>query len=216
MQAYSDNRYGLQNNKGIALVSALLITLLLSVVIATLAYRAGVFSKSARDNVLKSQNIYTAEIGLNQFRYFLMDTSCNAPSFEVCFDNLNTNIERLAKFNDGELVEVTEDVGAIFSSANEFSLLGEKLNIDLSSSDFKLNNSSYDYKIFIKKSPIPKVLNTVIVATHKGNEKSKTIIDAGIIDTYNPDYKQAGQGRDRAGESAERIGDQADNISGNY
>jgi len=191
----------LANEKGIALVTALMITLLLTLVVIALSHRVGLFTMGTRDHVIKSQNLYTAEIGLNQARYFLMAGDCIPPNFSSC--------PGLESINKSTFTNMSGAVKRVFTGAMpEFTVAGEKYNFNLTGNMTHGTGDSYDYKIYIKETNIPKVVNILAVSGQPGSELVKTVIDAGLIYTapLGSGYKQAGQGGTREGISGESLG----------
>lgn len=202
-----------------AIITALLITLLLTLVVIGLAHRVGMFSVNTREHAVKSQNLYTAEIGLNESRYFLMSNGCLPPNFEACIPSLQTDANKRQDFSDNKLVDITGDIGALFSTAlPEFDVAGEKFKINFDGSFSHNTGNNFNFKTFVKQTNIPKVLNIVAVSSRAGNEIAKTVIDAGLIYTkpVGSDYKQMGQGGTREGISGESLGDAATNVRANF
>lgn len=193
----------LRNEKGIALITALMITLLLSLVIIALAYRVGLFSVGTREHVIKSQGIYTAEIGLNQARYFMMANDCLPPNWDSCIPGINSTT----------FTNISSHLKTVFPSAMpEITVAGETFNLDLTGSMTRNGNDTYGYKVYVKQTNIPKVINIMAVSERPNDESARTVIDAGLIYTkpLGSDYKQLGQGGTREGLSGETLGTGAD------
>lgn len=202
----TDKNYSpLSNEKGIALVTALLITLLMTLVVVALAYRVGLFTLGARDRVVKSQSLYTAEVGLNQARYFMMANDCLPPNWNACVPGINKNTFK----------NISSNLKMVFPNAMpEFTVAGEKFNFNLSGTMTHGTNDTHNYKLYVKETNIPKVVNVMAVSDRPGNEQVKTVIDAGLIYTapLGSGYKQAGQGGTREGISGESLGADATNV----
>lgn len=199
----------LNNEKGIALITALLITLLLTLVVIALSYRVGLFSVGTREYVVKSQNLYTAELGLNQARYFMMANDCLPPNWNACVPGINKN----------SFTNISSNIKSVFStSMPEINVGSEKFNINLTGSLSHGTNDTSNYKVYVKETNIPKVVNVMAVADKPGNEMVKTVIDAGLIYTtpLGSGYKQAGQGGTREGLSGESLGADGSNIRANF
>lgn len=209
MLASTDNKFSpVSNDKGIVLVTALLLTLLITLVVVALSYRVGLFSMGTRDHVIKSQNLYTAEVGLNQARYFMMAGDCLPPNFSSCAG--------LEKINKSTFTNISTAIKKVFPNAMpEFTVAGEKFNFNLNGSMTSGSNGTYNYKIYIKETNIPKVVNVMAVSERPGNEIVKTVIDAGLIYTkpLGSGYHQAGQGESREGISGESLGSAADSVN---
>jgi len=209
LQASPEKKQNMNNQQGIALVTALLMTLILTLVVIALAHRVGMFSVGSREFVVKSQNLYTAEIGLNESRYFLMANDCLPPNFEACIPSLQTDALKKQDFADKKLIEISGDVSAAFSTAlPEFTVAGDKFNIGFNGTYAHNTNDIYNFKTYVKQTNMPKVLNVVAVANRPGTELAKTVIDAGLIYTkpIGGGYKQQGGGETREGLSGETLG----------
>lgn len=200
MRVYTNATYvPLSNEKGIALISALLITLLLTLVVVALSFRVGLFTMGTRDHVIKSQNLYTAELGLNQARYFMMASDCLPPNWDACIPGINKST----------FTNISSNMKTVFpSSMPEFTVAGEKFNFNLRGAMAHGADDSYNYKVYVKETNIPKVINVIAVSERPGSEMVKTVIDAGLIYTtpLGSGYKQAGQGGTREGISGESLG----------
>lgn len=181
-------RVHIQNQDGIALVSSLLITLLLTLVVIALAYRVHLFSVGTRDNVVKSQNIYTTDVGLNQARYFFHDQGCKwvsrdpgavppIPTNQIVCANGLIITDALMDITSQFLVSITGDL--------TFNVAGK--DIVLKPADGSLtgpNSEVYTYNVYAKASDLQDVINVITVAQRPGNP-AKTAIDVGI--KYNKD-----------------------------
>ena len=192
------------NERGIALVSALLITLILTLVVVALSYRVGLFTRGTREHVIKSQNLYTAEIGLNQARYTLMSKDCLPPNWNACIPAINSS----------SFTNLSSSITSVFTTPlPEFTLAGEKFNLDLKGSLLHGTSDSYRYKVYAKTTNIPKVIEIMAVSERPG-EQTQTAIDAGLIFTMTSGsgYKQEGQGMTREGLTVEPLGAGAANL----
>ncbi len=188
-----------------AFVIALLVTLLLTLVVVALSYRVGLFTRSTRDTVIKSQNLYTAEIGLNQSRYILMSKDCLPPNWGAgsCMPGIN----------DKSFINLSSSIHSVFTRAlPTFTLGGETYNLDLTGAMAHGASDTYTYKIYAKTTNIPKVVEIMAVAERAGDQ-TQTVIDAGVIYTkpLGTDYKQFGQGGPREGFTGESVGSAAAN-----
>lgn len=191
------------NERGIALISALLITLLLTLVVVALSYRIGLFTKGTRDHVIMSQNLYTAEIGLSQARYTLMASGCIPPNLNACFPGINGTT----------FINLSSSIKGTFATkfGQDFIKVGnETYNLDLAGTLNHNAGDSYTYNVFVRTTNIPKVVEAMIVAERPAGEQSghrpQTVIDAGLLYTAGDEYKQLGGGKAREGLGKERIG----------
>lgn len=190
MRQFRINRHT-DNEQGIALVSALLITLLLTLVIVALSYRVGMFSLGAREHVVKSQSIYTAEVGLNKARYFLHAGDCDPGNFEACIPGLNYNT----------FVNMSSNLKSVFTSAakvDKFTVGGVEFNYETAGA-VTAGSGAANYAVYAKKSNIGKVLHIMAVSSRPG-EQAQTVIDAGLLyDDECNDSKQKGGSASRKG-----------------
>lgn len=181
----------------------------MTLVVVALSYRVGLFTMGTRDHVIKSQSLYTAELGLNQARYFMMANDCLPPNWNACIPGVNANT----------FTNISSSIKTVFPNAMpEFTVAGEKFNFNLNGSMTKGNNDSYNYKLYVKETNIPKVVNVLAVSERPGNEQVKTVIDAGLIyvTPIGSGYKQAGQGGTREGISGESLGADGANARGTF
>lgn len=186
------------DERGIALVSALMISLLLTLVVIALAYRVGLFSVGTRQRVVKSQSLYTADLGLSQGRYFLMAKECAPPHWNACIPGIN----------DSTFTNISSGIRSVFPvPMPEFRVADQKVNLNLAGSLIRNGNELFTYRILAKTTNIPKVVNLVVVSERPG-APSQTVIDAGLLFTkpLGSDYKQLGQGGTREGLSGESLG----------
>ncbi|GFO64240.1 hypothetical protein M1B72_12445 [Geomonas paludis] len=197
----------LSGERGIVLVTALMITLLLTLVVIALSFRVGLFSIGTRGRMVKSQSVYTAQIGLNQARYFLLAKDCVPPHWEACMAGVNTD----------QFTDISYDIKSVFSkSMPEIVVAGERYKLDLRGSVSHNGTDNYSYKVLAKTTNIPTVLNVVVVSEKQGG--SKTVVDAGLIFTkpVGGDYKQLGQGGTREGLSGETLGADAGQVRARF
>lgn len=181
-----------------ALITALLITLLLTLVVIALSYRVGLFTLGSREHVIKSQSLYTAEIGVSQARYTLMAMDCLPPNWSVCIPGINGTT----------FTDLDASFKSVFTTPlPEFTLGGEKYNLNLIDTMTHGTGDTYTYKVYAKSTNIPKVVEVMSVAERPG-EQTQTVIAAGLIYTkpLGSDYKQLGQGGTREGLTVESLG----------
>jgi hypothetical protein len=193
----------ISNEKGIAFVTALFITLLLTLVVIALSYRVGLFTRSTRDTVIKSQNLYTAEIGLNQSRYILMSKDCLPPNWGAS--------SCLPGINDKSFINLSSSLNSVFTRAlPTVALADESYDLNLTGVVAHGSSDTYTYKIYAKTTNIPKVVEIMAVAERTGDQ-TQTVIDAGVIYTkpLGTDYKQLGQGGSKEGLTGESVGSDA-------
>lgn len=208
MRPFTDSP--VSNERGIALVTALLITLLLTLVVVALSHRVGLFALGTRDHVIKSQNLYTAEIGLNQARYFLLAKDCLPPNWDACIPRIHDN-----SVNKNVFTNISAGMKTIFGTQMPaFTVAGETFNFNLNGSMTHGAADTYNYKVYAKETNTPKVLNVLTVAERPG-DSTQTVIDAGVIyTTQRADcYKQLGGCGDREGLSAESLGTAANSTN---
>lgn len=206
--------YRFINQRGMALMTALLLTVLVAILVAVLARRAGFLASSFRDHTVKSQGMYTAESGVSAAKYFLLEENCIPPTF-IMTDKQGVAVN----IDDEKLTNITALVGNTFPQGQpELNLAGEKFQINLQNNSIVHNgreNSSYE--IYAKRiNTMPNVLNLVVVsrrAESSANDKSNTVIDVGLVHAAKDGYKQAGGGAAREGGTDESLGADAANVS---
>lgn len=198
----------ISNERGVALITALLITLLLTLVVVALSHRVGLFALGNRDHVIKSQNLYTAEIGLNQARYFMLANDCLPPNWSACMPGINkTSFKNLS----------SSIKSAFGTQMPAFTVAGETFNFNLSGGMTHGAADTYNYKVYAKETNIPKVINVMAVSERPGDQ-TQTVIDAGLIYTkpIGSDYKQLGQSGTREGLSGESLGADSTTVRSNF
>lgn len=196
MRQSSSLRAHIDNQQGIALVASLLLTLLLTLVVLGLAYRVQMFSVGARENVVKSQNLYTADIGLNQARYFMLDKGCVPPNWS-CIPSLS----------DTTFTNMSTLLGTTFTGtrtpALTYTVGGQSFTYQPTGSI--KNAADYTYKVYAKKTAMPNVINILSVVERPGNP-AQTVIDAGLIFVDPDEYAQSGSGRSNSGQAKGNAG----------
>jgi hypothetical protein len=164
-----------------------------------------------RDHVVKSQSLYTAEIGLNQARYFLMANDCLPPNFNAC-EGLKGITSTFTKIS-------SSSISKVFNTAiPEFTIGGEKYTVDLTGGNLTHGTSdSYKFETYVKTTNIPKVINVMAVSS-RTDTQTQTVIDAGLIYTkpIGSDYKQLGQGGSREGMAGESLGADSGTVRTNF
>ena len=205
MSPKPDLRGLLADQGGIALISSLLFTLLMTLVVIALAYRVQLFSVGTRDNVVKSQNLYTADVGLNQARYFFLDKDCAM----VTLDSWKCSNGGLT------ITDKYTEISRLFSGTfigNQPFPISESRSVLLDSSTTSLTTTSgdeYTYKVYAKASGIQDVISIVTVAERPGNP-AKTVIDAAVkynVKLGDDSIRTKNQGADGSGNSKEALGD---------
>lgn len=199
-------RAHIANQDGIALVSSLLITLLMTLVVIALAYRVHLFSVGTRDNVVKSQNLYTADVGLNQARYFFLDKDCAMSTLnEWKCSNGSLTIGSTYK-------EITSELLGTFTANLTIPLSDKNIVFDRTNASVTgTSNEEYSYKIYAKASGMQDVISVMTVATRAGNPAS-TVIDAGLkynVKLGDDSTRNKNQGPEGSGVSKEALGDTA-------
>lgn len=195
----------LKDEKGIALISALLITLILTLVVIALAYRVGLFSVGTREHVIKSQSVYTADAGLNKARYSLLEMDCMPPNWNACIPGINSST----------FVNISSSIKKAFKQNMQFTVGDQYITYNTSGEILRgttalPNSDNYKYEVHAKATNIPKVIN-VLVSAERAGQQTKTVIDAGLLFTLTGnEYKQlGGVGADKAGVSGESLGNAA-------
>ena len=201
------------NERGIALVTALLITLLMTLVVVALSYRVGMFSLGAREHVVKSQSIYTAEVGLNQARYALLSRDCIPPNWGACLPGIN----------DTKFTNISTSLRQVFTFSGQtdkkmaFTVGGKSIELDAARRLTLAGLPAFNFNVYAKTTNIPKVIN-IIAVSDRSSEQVQTVIDAGLIFTkpIGSGYKQGGQDESKTGQSGESLGGDATNVSSTF
>ena len=197
----------LYNNDGIALISSLLLTLLMSLVVLALAYRVELFSIGTRDRVVKNQNLYTADVGLNQARYFLLDKGCAMSSLDQWTCNGNYTIGSSYR-------RISQDFASTFLLPTTFTFTGDPANTQFGYDSSAravtgVSSGAYSYNVYAKASGMQDVIAIMTVAEQPGNP-AKTIIDAGLkfnTSLGDDSIRTRGQRADGSGNTSEALDD---------
>ncbi|MDY0301575.1 MAG: hypothetical protein RBQ99_08330, partial [Trichlorobacter sp.] len=176
------SRWKLNNQRGMALMTALLLTVLIAILVAVLAKRAGFLAGSFRDHTVKSQSMYTAESGVSAAKYFLLEENCIPPTFAM-IDKQGQSVS----LDENDLTNITGLIGDVFQTEQpEFNLAGERFKINLQDSSIVHNGRENSrYEVYAKKvNSMPNVINLVVVSKrddNNANNKSNTVIDVGLV-----------------------------------
>lgn len=204
MHAQISLRAHISNERGIALISSLLITLLMTLVVIALAYRVQMFSVGTRENIVKSQNTYTADIGLNQARYFFLDKECRPST-----TNLQWHCGGDGTDIGSTFTEISNKFVNTYTQAITFTVAGQTFTYQPTASFTGASGETHSYKVYAKINS-QLIINVVAVAERTGNT-AQTVIDAGLLfdshATADGNYAQKGQGADNAGKTKETLGD---------
>ena len=192
------------NQHGIALISSLLLTLLLTLVVIALAYRVQLFSVGTRDHVTKSQNLYTADTGLNQARYFLLDKDCAMTTLDE-WKCSNGSITIGSNYS-----EITNLFQSTFLTDLALPVSDKSIRYDRTKAAIiGADNEQYTYRVYAKASGMQDVISVMTVAERTG-DPSKTVIDAGLkfnVKLGDDSIKTKNQSADGSGDSKESIGE---------
>ncbi len=194
----------LGNRHGIALITSLMLTLLMTVMVVSLAYRVIPFNIGTRDSIIKNQSIYTADAGINQARYFLFDQDCTLTSLNQwqCGNGALTITDTFT--------DISPQLHRSFPSAMAI-LLGDK-TMAYDTTTRKITGTagdSYTYRVYAKTTGLPDIINLVTVA-ERADSPVKTVVDVGLkFNTRLGDdsLRSKNQGADGSGNSGETLGD---------
>jgi len=200
----------LSGQKGVALIAALGIILALTVLTITLAYRAGLFITESRGLYVKNQDLYSAETGLEEARYYLWDKGCVPPNWQ-CLTITDS-------YSD-----VSNAILGLFATKPNISAGGYKITFDntgriifktLSGSN-EIEIDRYEYRIFAKTTNIPKTIN-ILASGERPGQQGTTTVESSLIFSIpcHDDYKQFGQCSSKEGRSGESIPVQGGSIPG--
>jgi hypothetical protein len=71
----------IHNERGVALIAALGISLILMVVAIAIAYNVGIFTRITSTVKKRDQTVFTADYGLESLRYYLWESWCPPPQW---------------------------------------------------------------------------------------------------------------------------------------
>lgn len=194
----------IRRQEGVALIAVMGIVLALSVLTIALAYRAGLFITETRGLYVKDQDLYSAETGMEEMRYYLWEQGCLPPNW-IC-GSLN--------ITDG-YTSVQATVMNLFSKNLSFTAGGYKISYENNGSIKFMNATGsqtldeYTFTIYAKRSNIPKSINILVSGERPGQQGTTTIESALIFSVpCQDDYKQFGQCSSKEGRTGESISSQ--------
>lgn len=221
--------YKFRDEKGIALIAAIGISLMLMLVAIAVAYRVGLFTQRSAILEKKDQLTFTADYGLETLRYYLWNRDCPPPTWcgAVSQENPNTYINFIRQVQTDQSITQTLKFDGMFSSQTVTVTDGTKTiltithsidgnsfrgNIDFDWTDPDKQDLTYQYSIYTRQSSTPDILYTMVSATRiQGTEAGqeqvleRTTVEAAFYFSIPcpEDYKQFGQCKGKEGSSAE-------------
>lgn len=198
------------NDKGIALIAALGITLMLTLLALALAYRSGLFVATSRGMLVKSQDLYATEIALNEMRHYLWENDC-VPPYWLCLGGvMNTNNTASPDYN--RYLDYSAAVRGLFSQHLKFTAGTVQITYgntgDLvyeTATSPAVEFDRYSHQVFAKATSVPKTINILSTSERPGQE-SRTIVEAALIfDDSSYGYEQKNQSLSKGGFAGETI-----------
>jgi len=224
-----------RSEKGVILVAAMGISLIMMVATMAIMLNSGFFIETSGVTREMDQMTFTADFGLENYRYYLWDAWCAPPTWcrslgpnnetqTIPTDQYIAVTRNLTKYGAGQTNLFKQQDVTIDSN---YTLLHQILtnnttNITKGHVQFikggnqNSNYGRYDYRIFAKRGPNPKILYTMSSATKRKQAgdidsiseeryEKRTTIEAALHFSIPcvEDYKQFGQCKEKQGESAE-------------
>ncbi len=209
-----------KDQKGIALIAAIGISLMLMLVAVAVAYRVGLFTERTSLFEKKDQLTFTADLGLEELRYYFWERGCVPPAWcgignsgvnsYIDFINYvqnNNNINQkfpnvFLQDNDtiGDNTTTVATVSHQIDSQNSVGRLTINWNI--------LNNRTdqYEYSIYTKPGNTPDILYVMVASkkvqnagTQEQQVVERTTVEAALFYSGEEEYAQEGQGKARTG-----------------
>ncbi len=222
----------IHNERGVALIAALGISLILMVVAIAIAYNVGIFTRITSTVKKKDQTVFTADYGLESLRYYLWESWCPPPQWggldgSLCEDGAgggnNIPFPAYADLTPAMMGKSYYQNMAknIYFTSNEnlqfsFNQTPPKGVIEMIKDGVAVPGYTYDFSVFAKQSNNPEILYTMVSAVKRpasgfeANENRYTdrvTIEAALHFSVPcpDDYKQFGQCKSKEGRSDEEV-----------
>lgn len=160
--------------------------------------------------LVKSQDLYTTEVGLNEMRHFLWENECVPPSW-LCLPNLSdTNNPAHTQYN--RYIDYSPVVRALFNQQLQITDGLQKVtytpNGDIVYETTTAPSAEFDryrYQVFAKATSVPKTIG-ILSTSERPGQQSRTIVEATLIfDDSGYGYEQKSQSLSKGGKSAEVV-----------
>jgi len=173
----------IKNQKGVALIASLAISLILMLVAIAISYRVGMFTRRTSVIEKKEQVDFATDYGLSLFRFYLWDRNCNPPEWggqdgTYCQgENQNGT-----KLTENGYADVTSNL-RVFPNGNSYisstqitlsdnsvfahHLSGSKGHIHFNWSKPNWGATTFDYSVFARKTKNPQILDVMVSANKR-------------------------------------------------
>jgi hypothetical protein len=155
----------IRNQKGVAIVAAIGVSLILMLVAIALSYKVGFFAKSTGIIKLKEQVDFVADLGLENFRFYLWDRKCYPPDWCAGVGD-NGYADVTAQMKTAPNGQAYFKVQSISSGSGTI----KHEMVDISGKtrgkiEFVDSSQVYYYGVFARRSRNEQVLTTMVSAT---------------------------------------------------
>ncbi len=212
------------DERGVALIASIGISLILMLVAFALAYRVGYFTKATYVSKKRDQAIYIADYGLESLRYYFWEQDCTPPDWcsanyrdtanpdaYVDFISLKENDTNNAVWFSSLIAESTltakdKDGNVIKTVTHSIDHTNETGLVTMVSGS---RTETYNYQIYTKGSATPDIVYALISAEKASGTEQKesefverSSVEVAIFFSVPcEDYKQFGQCRSKEGAS---------------
>ncbi len=199
----------INSEKGVALVAALGISLILMFAIIAIAINAGFFSTTTKATRELDQLTFTSDYGIENYRYYLWNAGCAPPNWcNALGDQYRSVVETWGNlFNEQQIV--INDTSALRHEIPPDSDSGQIIFLK---NGTPTEDGNYDYKVFAKTSPNPKILyvmstaikrRSAVLQEEEYTKRASIEVALHFSVPCAEDYKQFGQCPSKSGESKE-------------
>ncbi|MFQ5900422.1 MAG: hypothetical protein ACE5IH_02580 [Thermodesulfobacteriota bacterium] len=208
----------IKDERGIALVIAMIFSLVIFAAAITFTYRLSSFIRTTKASQVKSQSIYTTDTGVEMLRHYFWWRSCAPPNWCDGDNKLSNTVyvdftsDVLSKVNTGILPNNQTvpplSVGYNYEVEVEYTNSGNVNITHKKTDDSKITTTAYDYDIYLKRTPTIQNTIEVLASSEQSDQEAMANTSAAIIFTVpcSEDYKQFGQCVGKEGSSGEKVG----------
>ena len=197
----------LKDEKGIALVIAMGFSVLIFASALALTYRLSSFIRTTRSSQIKSQNLYTTDVGLEELRHYFWSNYCSPPDW--CSTGLG-----FGTLNQNTYTDITANlISSVLPNDQSVTLQGYTVQYTSGGQMNIMDGSnniidSYTNNVYLKDTPLENTVE-VLSSSEQTSNQSKANTAAAIIFAIpcSDDYKQFGQCVGKEGSSGEAVGD---------
>ena len=204
----------LDNQRGVALIAALSISVILFLAIMTFGYRAGVFTKSIRGEEVRSQQFYLDDMYLELLRAYLWDNDCAPPGW-CSADFTALDSDAYYDVTSAILAGVLGNTDIVMTVPPAPATPQRKITLKYDTGDMVVTDLTvspereidrYSPRVYLKTTSVPKVLE-VMISAEQSSQQGKGIIEAAVIFALScpQDYEQFGGCASKEGKTDEGI-----------